>query len=139
MRITGQKPTTGVKGRETKKSGSSAGSKFTPSFGEDTVQTTETTSSSGIQSMDALLALQEVASESPRKKKALQHGHALLDQLEEMRAELLAGRMSEDRLEALSGLVSEEADSGDEEIDGVLREVELRVKVELAKLGKFMN
>ncbi len=54
-----------------------------------------------------------------------------------IRADLLAGHVSEDRLEQLSLTVSKRQSSGDPEVDSVLEEIELRVKVELAKLGRF--
>jgi len=54
-----------------------------------------------------------------------------------VRADLLAGVISEDRLEALASQVANRQSSGDEQIDSVLDEIELRVKVELAKLGRF--
>lgn len=139
MRITGQKPTTGVQGKGVKKSGGSSGSSFRPEFGDEAASSSETTSSSGIQGMDALLALQEVGGDEQKRRKAMQHGNTLLDSLEDLRADLLAGRLSEDKLEVLASHVSQVVESGDDRVDGVLQEIELRVKVELAKLGRFTD
>ena len=63
----------------------------------------------------------------------------MLDELESVRADLLAGVVSEERLEVLASQVSNRQTSGDERIDSVLEEIELRVKVELAKLGRFTD
>ncbi|MFN3132946.1 flagellar assembly protein FliX [Roseibium sp.] len=138
MRITGSKPLTGVQGRGAKKS-SSSGSDFAPDLSGAAEQpaTQATAGGAGIQGIDALLALQEVDERTERRKKATRHGHTLLDSLEMIRADLLAGHVSEDRLEQLSLTVSKRQSSGDQEVDRVLEEIELRVKVELAKLGRF--
>lgn len=140
MRITGNKPLTGVQGRGAKKR-SASGGEFTPDVGAagGASQTSETAGGSGIQGIDALLALQEVDEGGERRKKAARHGHSLLDSLESVRADLLAGHVSEDRLEHLAHTVSLRPKSGDPQVDAVLEEIELRVKVELAKLGRFLD
>lgn len=140
MRITGNKPLSGVQGRGAKKR-SASGGEFTPDMGgaSDLPQTNETAGGAGIQGIDALLALQEVDERSDRRKKAARHGHSLLDSLEMIRADLLAGQVSEDRLEHLAATVSNRQTSGDPKVDAVLEEIELRVKVELAKLGRFSD
>lgn len=138
MRITGNKPISGVQGPGAKKRSPSSGD-FSPDLGEtgSAPQTGETAGGAGIQGIDALLALQEVDERSERRKKAARHGHSLLDSLESVRADLLAGQVSEDRLEHLAHTVSLRPKSDDPKIDSVLEEIELRVKVELAKLGRF--
>jgi hypothetical protein len=137
MRITGNKPLSGVQGRGAKKRTSSDNGVFTPELGDESPQTGALSSGSAIQGMDALLALQEVGEKPDRKSRATLRGHALLDGLELIRADLLAGHVSEERLEGLAKEVSERESSGDPEVDSVLDEIELRVKVELAKLGRF--
>ncbi|WP_417670894.1 flagellar assembly protein FliX [Roseibium sp.] len=139
MRITGQKPISGVQGRGSKKRSGNDGEVFSPDMGSETSSAPATSGATGIQGMDALLALQEVGEDPERKRKAAQYGHSLLDGLEAIRADLLGGQVSEDRLEALSREVSNALDSGDSEMDDVLREIELRVKVELAKLGRYSD
>ncbi|MEP3046005.1 MAG: flagellar assembly protein FliX [Roseibium sp.] len=138
MRITGNKPVTGVQGRGSKKR-TPGGEQFTPDTGSssDVTQSGETTGGAGIQGIDALLALQEVDEKADRRKRAAKYGHSLLDDLEAVRADLLAGLVSEDRLELLARNVSTRPPSGEPAIDSVLEEIELRVKVELAKLGRF--
>ncbi len=137
MRITGNKPLSGVQGRGAKKGTSSNSGAFTPELGEEAPQTSALSGGSTIQGMDALLALQEVGEKPDRKSRAARRGHALLDGLELIRTDLLAGHVSEERLEGLAKEVSERETSGDPDIDSVLDEIELRVKVELAKLGRF--
>jgi len=139
MRITGNKPITGVQGRGAKKQTSSGSETFAPDLGGDVAHSSPTAGGAAIQGMDALLALQEVDDRAERRSKAAKHGHTLLDTLESVRADLLAGHVSEDRLELLARQVGKRPPSGDERIDSVLEEIELRVKVELAKLGRFQD
>lgn len=137
MRITGNKPITGVQGRGAKKRTPSDAGAFTPDLGEDSTQTSSVSTGAAIQGIDALLALQEVHDEPDQRDLATRRGHSMLDALEAMRADLLAGQVSEDRLEQLAREVSDRQPSGDPEVDSVIEEIELRVKVELAKLGRF--
>ncbi|MHA7777708.1 flagellar assembly protein FliX [Roseibium sp. M-1] len=139
MRITGNKPITGVQGRGAKKQTSSGSDTFAPDLGGEVSHSSQTAGGAAIQGMDALLALQEVDDRAERRSKAAKHGHTLLDTLESVRADLLAGHVSEDRLELLARQVAKRPPSGDERIDSVLGEIELRVKVELAKLGRFQD
>lgn len=138
MRITGNTPITGVKGPNKKRS-AGGGEQFAPETGgaEEPSQSVATAGASGIQGIDSLLALQEVDDGGERRRKAAKHGHTLLDTLEAVRADLLAGVVPEDRLERLAHTVSLRQTSGDPSVDSVLEEIELRVKVELAKLGRF--
>jgi hypothetical protein len=139
MRITGNKPITGVQGKGAKKKAAAAGEQFAPDLGGEVVHSSQTAGGAAIQGMDALLALQEVDERAERRSRAAKHGHSLLDTLESVRADLLAGQVSEDRLELLERQISKRPQSGDPQIDSVLEEIELRVKVELAKLGRFSD
>lgn len=137
MRITGNKPISGVQSKSAKKRAPGGTDQFTPETGEEVQTSTPTAGGASIQGMDALLALQEVDERAERRSRAAKHGHSLLDTLESVRTDLLAGQVSEDRLELLARQVSRQQQSGDPKIDSVLQEIELRVKVELAKLGRF--
>jgi len=87
--------------------------------------------------MDALLALQSVEDPLFAKKKAIRRGNALLDTLETMKADLLLGQVSEGRLNHLMALISQARDGKLPGLDGILDDIELRVRVELAKFGRF--
>jgi hypothetical protein len=59
----------------------------------------------------------------------------MLDRLEEIRLGLLTGAIPRDRLEALDRLVQEQRGQGtDPRLSEILDEIELRARVELAKL-----
>jgi hypothetical protein len=87
-------------------------------------------------SIDALLALQAVEDPLFAKKKALRRGHALLDTLDEVKADLLVGRVSEGRLNQLQALLGQAREHSSTGLDSLLDDIELRVGVELAKFGR---
>ena len=87
--------------------------------------------------IEALLALQAVDDATMGRRKALKRGHALLDSLEDIRADLLLGRVSEGRLNRAMALLAQAKTQGGEALDAAVAEIELRVRVELAKLGRF--
>lgn len=87
--------------------------------------------------LDALLALQAVEDPLFAKKKAVRRGNALLDTLESIKADLLIGQVSEGRLNQLMALIGQARERNLPGLDGVLDDIELRVRVELAKFGRF--
>ena len=90
-----------------------------------------------VASLDALLALQAVEDPLVKKKKLVRRGASLLDALDEVRSDLLVGRFSEARLTQLMSIISEGREQSEPGLDGLLDDIELRVRVELAKRGLF--
>ena len=88
-------------------------------------------------SLDALLALQGVDDPLQAKKKTIRRGRSLLDTLDAMKADLLAGRISEGHLNQLTALIGQARDRGDPSLDALLDDIELRARVELAKRGIY--
>ncbi|MFN3686055.1 flagellar assembly protein FliX [Salinarimonas sp.] len=88
-------------------------------------------------SLDAILALQGEPDLGERRRRASARGRALLDGLDRLKAGLLAGRVSQSELAALEArLVEARERSGDPRLDGILDEIELRARVEIAKLAQ---
>jgi hypothetical protein len=87
--------------------------------------------------IDALLALQAVEDPLFARRKALRRGNALLDTLETIKADLLLGRVSEGRLNQLMALIGQARQRNLPDLDGVLDDIELRARVELAKFGRY--
>lgn len=88
-------------------------------------------------SLDTLVVLQEAPSDREAKKRALKRASDMLDQLEQIRLDLLDGGVPAPRLEALVRLVRLQRDQvNDPRLAHVLDEIELRARVELAKLGQ---
>jgi len=86
--------------------------------------------------IDALLALQGFDDPLERRRRAVKRGRTALDALDALKLGLLTGALETGTLAALKSVVAELADrTGEPELDTVLAEIELRVGVELAKIG----
>ncbi|MBK8211752.1 MAG: hypothetical protein IPK78_19160 [Rhodospirillales bacterium] len=85
-----------------------------------------------------LLEAQEVdvAGSAVGRRLAARRGAALLDRLEELRINILEGKLTPQRLLGLASAVREQRQHADEgALNTVLDEIELRVEVEIAKLA----
>lgn len=87
--------------------------------------------------LNAILALQAVGDFSESRRKARQRGINLLDLLEGMKADLLVGKASAQRLDAMVAQLAQLRERVDPALDAVIDEIELRVLVELAKQGRY--
>ncbi|MEO9231333.1 MAG: flagellar assembly protein FliX [Devosia sp.] len=87
--------------------------------------------------IDALLALQAVEDPLFAKKKAVRRGNQLLDTLESIKADMLVGQVSEGRLNQLMVLIGQARERNLPGLDGILDDIELRARVELAKFGRY--
>ena len=76
--------------------------------------------------IDALLALQGLEDAGERRKRAVRRGRNALDVLDDLKIGLLGGSLSPAVLKDRSG---------EDGLDGVLSEIELRVEVEIAKMA----
>jgi hypothetical protein len=86
-------------------------------------------------SLDALMALQEVGGPLERRRRAVGRASKILEALEDLKLDLLDGRLSPAALETLTRSVREQrALTDDLRLEGVLDEIETRAAVELAKL-----
>ncbi len=88
-------------------------------------------------SLDALLALQAVEDPLLKRRKIIRRGTQLVDTLEGLRTDLLAGRLSEGRLNQLMAVMSQARDQSEPGLDSLLDDIELRARVELAKRGLY--
>ena len=114
----------------------SSGAGFSlPSQGATTEARTASVASAG--ALDGLLALQAEEDTQERRRRQARRGHDLLDGLDRLKAALLAGRVPMGELERLRVMLAARAGaSGDPQLDEVLAHIELRLAVELAKLGR---
>jgi hypothetical protein len=86
--------------------------------------------------IDALIALQGIEDPVERRRRAVKHGTRALDALDELKLGLLSGTLDQATLLRLKAVAADLKDgSGDERLDLVLSEIDLRVAVELAKAG----
>jgi hypothetical protein len=86
--------------------------------------------------IDALLALQGEDGPAERRKRAVKRGRIALDALDDLKIEVLGGALGPSTLHRLKSATAELRDSsGDDRLDSVLAEIELRLAVEIAKLS----
>jgi hypothetical protein len=86
--------------------------------------------------IDALIALQGIEDPTERRRRAVKHGTRALDALDELKIGLLSGTIDQAMLLRLKAVAADLKDSsGDDNLDQVLSEIDLRVAVELAKAG----
>ncbi len=86
--------------------------------------------------IDALLALQGEDDPAERRKRAVKRGRIALDALDDLKIEVLGGALGPSTLQRLKSATAELRDSsGDDRLDSVLAEIELRLAVEIAKLS----
>jgi class II flagellar assembly regulator FliX len=86
--------------------------------------------------IDALIALQGIEDPAERRHRAVKNGRRALDALDELKLGLLAGTLDQATMLRLKSVATDLHDaSGDDRLDQVLAEIDLRVAVELAKAG----
>ncbi|WP_395816031.1 flagellar assembly protein FliX [Devosia sp.] len=115
----------------------SSGVPFHVNDGSQTQRATPMSQASATQDIGSLLALQSVEDPLLKKRKLVRRGQQLLDTLESLKADLLVGNVGEDRLKQLMTLIGEARERSEPGLDGLLDDIELRARVELAKRGLF--
>lgn len=135
MRIEGPGRTTPLTGAgATRKPGGASGFSL-----PDLPQARATTvpGAGGAYDVAALIALQAVEGPTERKRKAVRRGFDLLDVLDDLRVELLAGQVGPERLERLATILAQKPEVDDPRLGALLDDIELRARVELAKRGRY--
>lgn len=137
MRVTGPGRVNSSQKSKGSKSASGTGAKFTvPGEAEEVSTPTNVASGSPIGSVDAIIALQGVDDSTTSNKKAIKKSLDLLDRLEEIRHGLLVGSIPLDRLKLLKTTLEQmKMPAEDPELEMIVRDIEVRAAVELAKLG----
>jgi len=105
-----------------------------PIYGEHPEKITEAQS---LTALDTLVTLQEVPDARDGRKRAIKHASDMLETLEGIRLDLLNGEVPAGRLGALLRLLRQQREQVDDpRLSHLLDEIELRARVELAKLGQ---
>lgn len=95
------------------------------------------TGPNAIAAVDSILMLQGIDDSTSGRSKGLAHGEQLLDMLDQVRDGLLAGGVPRATLNRLAATLGRRHENFvDPRLQGVLDEIELRARVELAKLEK---
>lgn len=113
------------------------GARFSPDQPASAGSSSASSATSGLIGLDAVLALQAEPDEGrQRRRQAAKRGHELLDALESLKIALLSGRVPVDQLARLKRQMAEAGQaSGDPRLDELLAHIELRARVEMAKLA----
>ena len=91
----------------------------------------------GVASLDALLALQEMGGPLERRRKAVGRAGHILDVLDDLKLAVIDGEVSGAHLDQLMRAVRDQRETTDDpRLEGVLDEIEMRAAVELAKLQR---
>jgi hypothetical protein len=136
MKITQNAPIRSTSIRRSGKTSAARSGQFTDHLvtGEAGVPTGNSNSSTPVNAVDSLLALQEVPDPTAGTSRAKLRAQDLLDHLDEVRHGLLAGALSRQMLDRLARLARSERQSVDDpRLQELLDEIELRAAVELAK------
>jgi hypothetical protein len=92
----------------------------------------------GIANVGAMLALQGVAApEADRRRRAVKRADSLLDGLDALKLDVLAGRLDLGRLRRLGTDLAHREPSDDPRLEAIVAEIELRAAVELAKAERW--
>lgn len=135
MRIYGSNATAQVANAAAPRRAGSGG--FSVDAGEEPKSTAPAASLRTIGGIDALLALQGQDDPAERRRRAVKRGRIALDALDELKLEVLGGAPSPSTLQRLKSATAELRDSsGDEKLDSVLAEIDLRLEVEIAKMAR---
>lgn len=126
--------TSSVKRAKDKKTADKAA--FNKALSTDSIQSSSAMSGTApLTSVNSLLALQELPTATEGQSKGLKRVESLLDHLEAIRHGLLLGQISKKRLnDIVKALASQREKNLDPELVQLINDIELRAKVELAKL-----
>ncbi|MFZ2030547.1 MAG: flagellar assembly protein FliX [Vitreimonas sp.] len=117
-----------------------AGSVAAPGFSVGVEETTQAAAAAGVSSvaaLDTILALQAEEPLAQRRSRQAKRGRAALDALEKFEAGLLSGRAPGTLRQEMEHLRRTAEATGEPGLDEVLREIDTRLAVELAKLDRL--
>jgi len=108
---------------------------FGPSLLSEAAAAASSSGTSPLTEVSSLLSLQEMPNESDDRTRGLATADSLLGHLEIIRHGLLAGQIPYSKLKAAVTIVSQQRSlSNDPALDKILADIDLRIRVELAKL-----
>jgi Class II flagellar assembly regulator len=127
--------------RRSRRTGAAAGDRFSGLLDQlaGCDEAPAASAAAGTSPVGGLIGLCEVptATDRPARRRALDRGADLLDQLDRLQLDILSGRIPTGRLIAMSQQVRARRDlSGDPRIEALIDAIELRVAVEVAKTGE---
>lgn len=135
MRIVDPKAVANVNStRASRAAGGASGARFSLGMESATSRAEQAAPTSILGGLEALIAIKSEDQTRERKKRSIKRGQGLLDILDDLKLNLLSGRLPADLEQRLAGALREEGMSGDPRLDTILDGIELRAAVELAKI-----
>ncbi len=136
MKVTGPRSSSSVSSGKKTAGSRTGGDSFSLEQTAQSSAAMATAPMSGVNSVDAILALQSVGDFTEARKQATGRAMNLLDVLDELKLSLLEGGLPKSKLVALMDLLqTRRDDTNDAGLEAALDEVEIRAAVELAKFG----
>ena len=135
MRVSqAQRARTGAASRPARGAGASGG-QFTLPTGGSPVHRPETAAPASVSGIDVIVALQSVTEPGSERREAVKTGVKILDLLDEIKVGLLSGGVRSGDLNTLKRIIEQQHDLANEpELADVLKQIDLRARVEIAKL-----
>jgi hypothetical protein len=121
-----------------KKGAAAAAPGFAPTV-DGPAKTAAATGVSGITPLDAILALQTEDGPGQRRRRQARRGQAALDVLERLERALVLGHAPSSLRAELEHVQRDAEATGEAGLDEVLREIDIRVAVEAAKLDRLLG
>jgi hypothetical protein len=135
MKVDGSRPVDVTRTLRGRGATTSAGG-FAPIYSEEAKASAQASGTASVSGVDALLALQGVPGPNSERAKAARRGSDILDLLDEIRVGMLEGAVSQSTLSHLVKLVEVNREEfTDPGLSSILDEIDLRARVELAKLS----
>jgi hypothetical protein len=123
--------------QNTSSSRGSAGQRFSLDAAAKSGKPSAAAAAVPLASLDALIAVQGEEDVTERRRRSVLRGRNLLDALDQLKAGLLSGQVGGSQLQRLAKeLGAQRQASGDPGLDELIGHIELRARVELAKLGR---
>ena len=137
MKIEGPSKTTAAgKTDKAKKASSTSGVSFSDHLVDNSTEAGPALPTVGVAGVSMFMAIQaaEHATDEQNRRRAIEHGHDLLDDLEDLRIGLLLGTYTKNQLMQLASRVRQQRSIvQDPQIMSILDDIALRAAVELAK------
>jgi hypothetical protein len=127
----------GVRSTQPVKRAARTGSSGATSFAKQLDESAETGAAGGVasaNSVNGILGVQEVDDALAHASRGKQRGQDILERLDDLRLQLLAGGISREKLMQLSRMVNaRRSEITDPKLASILDDIDLRAQVELAK------
>ncbi|HYD88269.1 MAG TPA: flagellar assembly protein FliX [Vitreimonas sp.] len=121
-----------------RKAGAAAAPGFAPSV-DGPAKSTAATGVAAVTPLDAILALQSEEPPGQRRRRQTSRGRAALDVLERLERALVLGHAPSSLRAELDQVQRGAEATGEADLDEVLREIDIRVAVEAAKLDRLLG